>query len=115
MARDLYLRVVAALLTAIFANGCSNNSSSPAPPPSTGGSPPLMLSPFVSGLTSPIDAQFPNDGTGRFFVVQQPGSIRVGMNAALLATPFLDISSKVRFSGEMGLLGLAFHPQFTQN
>ena len=74
-----------------------------------------MLSPVVNGLTSPVDLQFPNDGTGRFFVVQQPGSIRIGLNGALLPPPFLDIASKVNFSGEMGLLGLAFHPQFTQN
>jgi len=75
----------------------------------------LTLNPVGSGLTNPVDLQFPNDGTGRLFVVQQPGSIRIGNNGTLLATPFLDITSKVNFSGEMGLLGLAFHPQFTQN
>jgi glucose/arabinose dehydrogenase len=116
MAWDLYLRAGVILLVASVVTGCSGNSSSPPPPPSTGGPPPpLTLSPVVSGLTSPVDLQFPNDGTGRSFVVQQPGSIRIGVNGALLATPFLDISGKVHFSGEMGLLGLAFHPQFIQN
>src|ERR1700758_1962207 len=114
MARDLRVRLGLILLVASGIVGCSSNSYSP--PPSMGGPPPpLTLNSVVSGLTSPVDLQFPNDGTGRFFLVQQPGSIRVGSNGALLATPFLDISGKVHFSGEMGLLGLAFHPQFTQN
>src|SRR5215470_5153246 len=116
MARDLYLHVTVILLAVSVITGCSSNSSSTPLPPSTGGPPPpLMLSPVVSGLTNPVDLQFPNDGTGRLFVVQQPGSIRIGNNGTLLATPFLDITPKVNFSGEMGLLGLAFHPQFAQN
>jgi len=116
MARDLYLHVTVILLAVSVITGCSSNSFSTPLPPSTGGPPPpLMLSPVVSGLTNPVDLQFPNDGTGRFFVVQQPGSIRIGNNGTLLATPFLDITPKVNFSGEMGLLGLAFHPQFAQN
>lgn len=49
------------------------------------------------------------------FIVQQPGSIRIATNGSLLPTAFLDITSKVTFGGEMGLLGLAFHPQFSQN
>jgi glucose/arabinose dehydrogenase len=69
----------------------------------------------VSGLSSPVDFQAPNDGSGRFFVVQQPGSVRILLNGALLATAFLDVSSKVDFGGEKGMLGLAFHPQFPQN
>ena len=114
MAQVWYLRAASTFLIASLLSGCSSNPASP--PPSTGGPPPsLMLSPVVGGLTSPVDLQFPNDGTGRFFVVQQPGSVRIGLNGTLLATPFLDISSKVNFSGEMGLLGLAFHPQFPQN
>jgi len=69
----------------------------------------------VSGLSSPVDLQFPNDGTGRMFVVQQQGSIRIVANGSLVSTPFLNITAKVSSGGEMGLLGLAFHPQFTQN
>jgi len=116
MVWDFYMRAGAILLVASGITGCSSNSSSPPPPPSTGGPPPpLTLRPVVAGLTNPVDLQFPNDGTGRFFVVQQPGSILIGVNGTLLAPSFLDVTSKVHFSGEMGLLGLAFHPQFTQN
>lgn len=56
------------------------------------------------------------DGTGRLFVVEQSGTIRIVRSNSLVTTPFLDIAAKVNFDGaEMGLLGLAFHPQFPQN
>ncbi|HST12920.1 MAG TPA: PQQ-dependent sugar dehydrogenase, partial [Terriglobales bacterium] len=107
------LRVVTLALACLL-QACSSKSTMPAP--GGGGPPPtLALTPVVSGLSSPVDLQFPSDGTGRMFVVQQPGSIRIVTNGSLVATPFLDITSKVSSGGEMGLLGLAFHPQFTQN
>jgi glucose/arabinose dehydrogenase len=102
------------LAVACLLQGCG--SKTPAPAPGGGGPPPtLTLNPVVSGLSSPVDLQFPNDGTNRMFIVQQAGAIRIATNGSLTATPFLDITSKVNFGGEMGLLGLAFHPQFTQN
>ncbi len=114
MARGQCIFSVGNLLLACLLNGCGDGKSSP--PPSPGGPPPaLTLSPVVSGLSSPVDLQFPDDGTGRMFVVQQAGSIRIYANGVLLATPFLDITSKVDFGGEKGLLGLAFHPHFPQN
>jgi glucose/arabinose dehydrogenase len=69
---------------------------------------------MISALSSPVDFQAPDDGTGRFFIVEQAGRVRILSNGALLSTPFLDITSKVNFSGEMGFLGLTFHPQFPQ-
>jgi glucose/arabinose dehydrogenase len=69
----------------------------------------------VSGLTSPVDMQQPDDGSGRFFVVEQPGTVRVLQNGAIAPAPFLDIRALVDFGGEKGLLGLAFHPGYRQN
>jgi uncharacterized protein (TIGR03437 family) len=66
----------------------------------------------ISGLTAPTDIQNAADGSGRLFIVQQNGIIRIYRNGALLATPFLDIRSKTRANGEQGLLGLAFPPNF---
>ena len=102
-----------ALLLASLLTGCGSKST--APPISGGPIPALVLTPVVSGLTSPVDLQFPNDGSGRMFIVQQAGSIRIVNNGSLVATPLLDITAKVSSGGEMGLLGLAFHPQFMQN
>lgn len=55
-------------------------------------------------------------GDQRLFVVEQAGVIKIlNKNGTLNATPFLNISTKVRNSGEQGLLGLAFHPNYKQN
>jgi len=75
----------------------------------------ISLTPVVSGLSSPVDLQAADDGTGRLFVVEQAGTIRILQGGVLLGAPFLDIRSRVNFSGEMGLLGVAFHPAFAQN
>ncbi len=61
---------------------------------------------------NPIDLQSARDGSGRLFIVQQGGVIRILRNGALDAAPFLNISSKTRTNGECGLLGLAFPPGF---
>lgn len=65
----------------------------------------------------PVELTSPTDGTNRIFVVSQTGKIHVFPNAATTATPpvFLDISSKVASGGELGLLGLAFHPDYKSN
>ncbi|MBT3338747.1 MAG: glucose dehydrogenase [Anaerolineae bacterium] len=70
----------------------------------------------VSGFDQPLDIQNAGDGSGRLFVVERGGRIRVVENNLLLDEPFLDISKKVRTGGsEQGLLGLAFHPHYLQN
>lgn len=70
----------------------------------------------ASGLRSPTDLSSAPDDSGRLFFLEQPGVIRIYKAGALLPTPFLDISDKVKSSGnEQGLLGIAFHPDFAQN
>ncbi|MBX7218522.1 MAG: PQQ-dependent sugar dehydrogenase [Blastocatellia bacterium] len=75
----------------------------------------VTLEPFISNLSSPVFLTHSRDGSGRLFCVEQPGRIRIVQNNTLLATPFLDISAKVLFGGERGLLGLTFHPDFKTN
>ena len=68
----------------------------------------------ISGLVRPVDLQ--PDGSGRLFVIEKVGRIRIIENDQLIETPFLDISGQVGSNGnEQGLLGLAFHPQYAQN
>lgn len=74
------------------------------------------LTRITAGLTRPVFLTYPNDGSGRLFVAEQPGRIRILKNGALAETPFLDITDRVGSSGnEQGLLGLAFSPQYTAN
>lgn len=65
----------------------------------------------VSGLSKPTAMQFAQDG--RLFVAQQGGQLRVIKNGALLSTPFVTLP--VDSSGERGLLGVAFDPNFLSN
>jgi glucose/arabinose dehydrogenase len=59
----------------------------------------------------------PNDG--RLFIVERSGAIRIVQDGALLPTPFIDLDDNaggpVAADGEMGLLGLAFHPDYDDN
>jgi glucose/arabinose dehydrogenase len=65
----------------------------------------------IGGLSSPTAMDFAPDG--RLFVCLQGGNLRVIKNVALLPTPFLTLS--VDSSGERGLLGVAFDPNFASN
>ena len=69
----------------------------------------------ASGLEYPVFITHAGDGSGRLFVIEQRGRIRVIKQGTLLNTPFLDITPQVLFGGERGLLGLAFHPNYEQN
>ncbi len=76
----------------------------------------LELEQIVDGLNSPVFATQAGDGSGRLFVVEKNGRIRVIDADGLRKQPFLDIRSQVGSGGsEQGLLGLAFHPNFAQN
>jgi glucose/arabinose dehydrogenase len=66
---------------------------------------------IASGLSNPTAMAFAPDG--RLFVCLQDGQLRVIKNGVLLATPFLTVS--VDSTGERGLLGVAFDPNFTVN
>jgi glucose/arabinose dehydrogenase len=78
--------------------------------------PDLSLELFADGFTRPIAVRNAGDGSGRLFVVEQAGRILVVEGGVVLTTAFLDISSVVDSTGnEQGLLGLAFHPDFSNN
>ncbi len=65
---------------------------------------------LISGLSRPNAIDF--DATGRMFVAEQRGVVRVYQNGQLLPTPFLDIQSRVNNVQDRGLLGIAFYPNF---
>lgn len=72
----------------------------------------LRLELVASGLASPVALASPPGDTARLFVAEQSGRVRIVRGGQLVATPFLDITSRVRAGGEQGLLGLAFDPGF---
>src|SRR5258707_383483 len=68
-------------------------------------------------FNSPVGLYTPGDGSNRLFVPEQSGTIRVFVNdtSTVSAAAFLDLRDSVVSGGELGLLGLAFHPHFRQN
>ncbi len=69
------------------------------------------------GFSKPLDLQSPADGTNRIFVVEQGGTIQVFENqtSVLSSETFLDIKNSLVSGGELGLLGFAFHPNYSEN
>ena len=76
---------------------------------------PLKLEQVGNSFGSPIFVTSPPGDTSRIFVLDQNGRIYVVKDGVQLSTTFLDINSISSSGGERGLLGLAFHPQFSSN
>ena len=72
----------------------------------------VSFEPVVDGLSSPLGVTHAGDGSGRVFVVEQHGAIRIVRDGDLVDRPFLDIGDRISAGGERGLLGLAFHPEY---
>ncbi len=69
---------------------------------------------FKSGFTNPLDIQHANDD--RLFVAEQGGKIRIiKADGTVNAIPFIDIAGLISNGGERGLLGFAFHPDYSSN
>jgi len=79
----------------------------------------IELETVASGLVSPVHLTHANDGSGRLFVVEQTGPIRIIDDGVLLGTPFLNLAGEIPTLNagfdERGVLGLAFHPNYAVN
>jgi glucose/arabinose dehydrogenase len=76
----------------------------------------LGLVSYKTGFSQPVAIANAGDGSGRLFVVEQAGRVRIITRAGTLrSTPFIDIRSRVACCGERGLLGMAFHPSYRTN
>lgn len=80
------------------------------------GDPSIELVQVADGLIDPINVAAAPDGSGRLFVVERVGFVRIIEDGEVLEEPFLDISAQVKTDFlEQGLLGLAFHPDYAEN
>ena len=125
--------VIAALAVLLLAACPRDPEPSPVPSPRTSASPAddrgadppssdfdpasvtIDLEPYAAGLQAPLLLTHAGDGSGRSFVVEQGGTIRIVEDGEVAPEPFLDISDKTEGGGEQGLLGLAFHPDFERD
>ena len=103
-------------LAATFENNASHTKITPIPNFAAD----IGLELIAGNFTSPMMVASPDDGTGRLFVVDQIGLVKiVDPNGTVLPEPFLDLRDKlVGISptyDERGLLSIAFHPNFAEN
>jgi uncharacterized protein (TIGR03437 family) len=70
--------------------------------------------PVVMGLTRPVFVTGAGDGSGRLFVVEQEGRVKIWRDGALEERPFLDLTARVGFDEELGLFSIAFPPNFAE-
>lgn len=75
----------------------------------------ITLDPLITGLNQPLSVRDAGDNSGRLFIVEQDGLIRIWDGSQLLAQPFLDVSDLTTADNERGLLGLTFHPNYAEN
>lgn len=90
-------------------------TQAPAPPPE----PPLPVTDaatltHVATLERPVLVTAPA-GDPRLFVVEQTGAVRIIRDSEVSETPFLDVRDRVTYSGESGLLAIAFAPDYAQS
>ncbi len=74
--------------------------------------PAVRLTRLWDGVDKPTHIAHAGDGSGRLFVTEQPGRIRVIRDGVLAQRPFLNICERVSLEGERGLLSVAFPPGF---
>jgi glucose/arabinose dehydrogenase len=118
LARSRAPLVVLAALASLLA-GCLQTD--PGPDDGETGGPPatpvdVQLTLVADGFTSPLGVTNAGDGSGRLFVVERRGVVRVVADGVPHETPYVDVRDLLPPpQGENGLLGLAFHPSFALN
>lgn len=97
-------------LALVLAAGPGHAAGGSAPPPE------LELQMVTDFFNDPVIIANAGDGSNRLFIGDKDGRIWIWTGSQVLANPFLDIRSQVQSSAsEQGLLGLAFHPQYSVN
>ncbi|HEV7405094.1 MAG TPA: PQQ-dependent sugar dehydrogenase [Chthoniobacteraceae bacterium] len=112
-----FFRVASVVISCLVAAQGADNTTLPVQP---GGKLPkpvaIKLVKVVDGLVDPVHVAAPKDGSGRLFVCERPGVIRIVKGGKLLEKPFLDIKDKTLSSFvEEGLYCIEFHPKFKEN
>jgi glucose/arabinose dehydrogenase len=115
------IMLMGSALVALLPTACALSAGQPSQPadpcsvrfPTT--VPQVELQKFADGFTRPVYLTHAGDGSGRLFVVEQAGVIKIVRDGKISVTPFLDIRDRVESGGEKGLLSVAFHPKYKEN
>lgn len=96
-------------------SGTPVSTPAPTPTPREASLDDLRLVRIADGLDAPLFLTYAPGDSERLFIVERVGRLRIWRGGNLLTTPFLDLTDVVRSGGELGLLGLAFHPEYETN
>jgi glucose/arabinose dehydrogenase len=78
--------------------------------------PTLVFEPMAQNLSRPVEITNAGDGSGRLFITEQDGLVKIWKNGKMLAKPFLDLSNIVPRGKEYeGLFSIAFSPDYKQS
>jgi len=94
---------------------CGKGASEPPAPSAGSENINIKLEQITEGLRQPVGLKHARDGSGRLFILEQGGRIRILKDGKLSNTDFLNMQNRVSSGSEEGLLGLAFHPNFEKN
>ncbi len=108
--------VLAAGWTVVLAAPAAGRTQDDQTPPFDPGAFGVTLEQVAGGFEQPLQVADSRDGSGRLFVVEQPGRIRIVRDGEVAPEPFLDLTNVVEAGGsEQGLLSVAFHPDYATN
>jgi glucose/arabinose dehydrogenase len=79
---------------------------------STEAQPPLKFKPLATNLKQPLEIKNAGDGSGRLFIAEQGGLIKIYKNGNILNKPFLDLSKTVGVGQFFGVWSIAFSPNY---
>tara|TARA_R110002074_G_scaffold223009_1_gene393919 strand:+ start:32124 stop:33281 length:1158 start_codon:yes stop_codon:yes gene_type:complete len=103
-------------ITCLLATSCSDKEDLTLLPITDGS---ISLNDAFASLTfsKPLDLQSPQDGSNRIFVAEKDGIIKSvdNIDGSDVVSTFLDVSNKTATANELGLLGFAFHPDYSTN
>ncbi len=79
----------------------------------------IKLNSVAKKFLGPVAMDSPKDGSGRLFICEQSGKIKIVKDGKILSEPFLNVNHKLdrmsKIYSEKGLLGIAFHPKYKTN
>src|SRR5215831_4558874 len=79
------------------------------------GQPTVSFNQIAAGLTQPLEIKNAGDGSGRLFIAEQGGRIKIYKDGSILSKPFLDIHSLVGTGQFLGIWSIAFSPNYVNN
>ncbi|MEP6844682.1 MAG: PQQ-dependent sugar dehydrogenase [Panacibacter sp.] len=77
--------------------------------------PTISFNQIAGGFTAPLEIKNADDGSGRIFIAEQGGLVKIYKNGKILKKPFLDLRSQMGVDQFQGIWSIAFSPNYSSN